>query len=45
MNAVFAVLAVLGIVVDPTTEGVSDSDRAMTYDAPYSDAETEAQTD
>ena len=23
-----------GIVVDPTTEGISDSDRAMTYDRP-----------
>ena len=25
------VLAMVGIVVDPTTEGISDSDRAMTY--------------
>ncbi len=24
-------LALLGVVVDPTTEGISDSDRAMTY--------------
>ena len=29
------ILAMLGIVVDPTTKGVSDSDRAMTYDKPY----------
>lgn len=27
-------LAQFGIVVDPTTKGVSDSDRAMTYDKP-----------
>lgn len=25
------VLAVIGVVVDPTTTGISDSDRAMTY--------------
>lgn len=31
INAVFVVLAILGIVVDPTTKGVNDSDRAMTY--------------
>ena len=32
--ALVAVLAQFGIVVDPTTKGVSDSDRAMTYDKP-----------
>ena len=30
VNALFAVLAILGIVNDPTTAGFSDSDRAMT---------------
>lgn len=34
INAVFVVLAILGIVTDPTTEGVSDSAQAMTYNAP-----------
>lgn len=34
VNAVFAVLAILGIVTDPTTEGVSDSTQAMTYETP-----------
>lgn len=34
VNAVFAVLAILGIVVDPTTEGVRDSAQALTYDRP-----------
>lgn len=29
VEAVFALLAVLGIVVDPTTKGVGDSDRAL----------------
>lgn len=33
-NAVFAVLAILGIVVDPTTAGTSDSEQAMTYTEP-----------
>ena len=33
-------LAILGIVVDPTTAGVSDSQRAMTYVAPGVPAET-----
>jgi phi LC3 family holin len=37
VNALFAVLAILGIVTDPTTKGVSDSALAMTYDEPKSD--------
>lgn len=34
VNAVFVVLAILGIVTDPTTSGISDSSQAMTYDKP-----------
>ena len=34
VNALFAVLALLGIVADPTTKGVGDSAQAMTYDKP-----------
>lgn len=34
VNALFAVLTLLGIVNDPTTSGVSDSDQAMSYDKP-----------
>ena len=34
VNALFAVLAILGIVTDPTTEGVSDSNQAMNYVEP-----------
>lgn len=34
VNALFAVLAILGIVADPTTEGMGDSEQAMTYDEP-----------
>ncbi len=34
INALFAVLMIVGIVNDPTTSGISDSSRAMTYDEP-----------
>ena len=34
VNALFAVLAILGIVADPTTAGVKDSQQAMTYTKP-----------
>lgn len=34
VDAVFAVLSILGIVTDPTTEGVPDSKLAMTYRYP-----------
>ena len=34
INAVFATLAILGVVNDPTTAGVTDSDRAMGYSKP-----------
>ena len=37
VNAVFAVLAILGIVNDPTTAGIGDSERAMTYTEPKRD--------
>jgi phi LC3 family holin len=39
VNALFAVLVILGIVADPTTEGLGDSKRAMTYEEPWVDAE------
>lgn len=35
VNAVFAVLTILGVVVDPTTEGVGDSKQALTYNNPH----------
>ena len=34
VNALFAVLALLGVVADPTTKGVGDSAQALTYDKP-----------
>lgn len=41
VNALFVVLAILGIVTDPTTAGVGDSQRAMGYEKPYKDGEAE----
>ena len=35
VNAVFVVLSLLGIVADPTTIGMGDSERAMGYVDPH----------
>ena len=37
VNAVFALLAILGIAIDPTTEGLGDSQQAMSYTKPKED--------
>ena len=34
VNAIFGVLVILGIVIDPTTKGIEDSERAMQYKEP-----------
>lgn len=34
VNAAFTVLTILGIVTDPTTSGIGDSEQAMTYNIP-----------
>ena len=34
VNAVFGVLAILGIVIDPTTSGITESEQALTYIEP-----------
>ena len=34
VNALFVVLSILGIVTDPTTEGIADSKQALTYTKP-----------
>lgn len=39
VNALFGVLAILGVVTDPTTSGVSDSEQALTYTVPKKDGE------
>ena len=37
INALFAVLVILGVVNDPTTEGITDSRQALTYKEVHSD--------
>lgn len=37
VTAVFALLAIMGVVNDPTTSGVGDSERALTYEIPWDD--------
>ena len=37
VDAVFALLVILGIVVDPTTAWVGDSKRALGYQEPWTD--------
>lgn len=37
INALFGVLAILGVVTDPTTSGVSDSRQALSYEKPKKD--------
>lgn len=39
VNALFAVLVILGIVTDPTTKGVGDSVQALTYTEPKKNTE------
>lgn len=34
VNSIFGVISMLGTVQDPTTEGLEDSTRAMTYNEP-----------
>ncbi|MHC8516969.1 phage holin [Sporosarcina sp. ITBMC105] len=34
INAVFALFVILGVVVDPTTAGMEDSEQAMRYKEP-----------
>lgn len=34
VNTLFAVLAIIGVSADPTTAGLSDSKRALTYTEP-----------
>ena len=37
INALFVVLVIVGVVNDPTTAGLSDSERALTYTEPNED--------
>ncbi|MDU5765172.1 MAG: phage holin [Streptococcus salivarius] len=39
VNTLVAILVILGIVTDPTTKGVGDSERALNYHEPRNDKE------
>ena len=37
LNQVLTFLGLIGVIVDPTTAGLGDSDRAMSYSEPWDD--------
>jgi phi LC3 family holin len=37
VSQILEFLGLIGVLVDPTTAGISDSNRAMTYDEPWND--------
>ena len=39
VNSVLRFLSLTGVIMDPTTSGIGDSNRAMTYEEPYKDEE------
>lgn len=34
VNTIIAILVILGIITDPTTKGIADSERALSYNEP-----------
>lgn len=38
VNQILTFLGLLGVIVDPTTVGIEDSNRAQNYDHPWNDA-------
>ena len=38
MNQVLTFLGLIGVIVDPTTAGIGDSERAMSYAEPWDDS-------
>ena len=38
VNAVITFLTLTGVLIDPTTAGIGDSQRALGYDEPYADS-------
>lgn len=39
INNVLTFLGLCGVLIDPTTEGIFDSERALSYEEPWSDKE------
>lgn len=42
VQSALVILGAVGVIVDPTTAGVSDSQRALTYQAPHRDEPPDA---
>ena len=42
ISQVLTFLGLIGVLVDPTTEGLEDSNRAMSYEEPWKDNAAEA---
>ena len=40
LNQVLTFLGLIGVIVDPTTAGFGDSERALGYEEPYQNPET-----
>ena len=38
-ETILAILVLLGIVIDPTTDGIKDSERAMQYQQPHKEGQ------
>lgn len=45
VSQIMTFLGLFGVVADPTTEGMFDSERALGYEEPWSDAEANAETE
>ena len=41
VSQVLTFLGLMGVIVDPTTAGIGDSDRAMRYEEPWTDENSE----
>lgn len=39
LNQILEFLAMIGVLMDPTTEGLGDSKRALSYEEPWRDVE------
>lgn len=39
VNSVLMVMSMTGLLIDPTTNGIGDSERALGYDEPWVDTE------
>lgn len=45
VNQILTFLGLIGVLIDPTTAGIGDSERAKSYDEPWDDSAVENETD